>query len=66
MTPIQDPILIFAALAFIMLAAPIIAHRTRIPDLVILILAGAALGPNGLRMLERSSAIELFGTVGLL
>ncbi len=64
--PLTNPVLIFAVILFIILLAPVILHRLRIPDLIGLILAGALIGPNGLGIMLRDSSIELFGTVGLL
>ncbi len=63
---IQDPILVFTTIVMVMLLSPLLAERLRIPDLVLLLASGAILGPNGLGILERSSAITLFGSVGLL
>jgi Kef-type K+ transport system membrane component KefB len=64
--PLSDPILVFAILVLVMLVAPLAAERLRVPDLVLLLGAGAALGPNGLGLLARDSAVTLFGSVGLL
>lgn len=64
--PLTDPVLIFSVILFIILLAPIILHRFKIPDLIGLILAGALIGPNGLGIMARDSSIELFGKVGLL
>lgn len=63
---VEDPILIFSILAMVILGAPLLAERFRIPDIVLLIAAGAILGPRGLGILARSSAVTLFGAVGLL
>ncbi len=63
---IQDPILIFTTIALVMLLSPLLAERLRIPDLVLLLISGAVLGPYGLGLLERNSAMMLFGSVGLL
>lgn len=63
---IQDPILVFTIIALVMLMAPLLADRFRIPDLVVLLVAGMLLGPNGLGLLERNAAVTLFGSVGLL
>ena len=65
-TPLSNPVLIFAIILFIILLAPIVLHRLRIPELIGLILAGAVIGPHGLGLMARDSSIELFGTVGLL
>lgn len=64
--PLTNPVLIFSVILFIILLAPILLHRLRIPDLIGLILAGAVIGPNGLGVMSRDSSIDLFGTVGLL
>lgn len=66
MFPVTDPILVFTVLALIMLIAPLFSERLRIPDMVLLLAFGALVGPNGLHVLERSSAITLLGAVGLL
>ncbi len=66
MLPVTDPILVFAILILTILVAPFLARRLRVPDIVLLLLAGVLLGPNGFEVLERSSAVVLFGSVGLL
>ncbi len=66
MFPLKDPIIVFTVLVFTMLAAPLLGKRLRVPDLVLLLGAGTLLGPNGFGMLERNSAVTLFGSVGLL
>lgn len=64
--PLTNPVLIFSLILFIILLAPIILYRFKIPDLIGLIIAGAVIGPYGLGVIERDSSIELYGTVGLL
>ncbi|MEG1950265.1 MAG: cation:proton antiporter [Odoribacter sp.] len=64
--PLANPVLIFAVILFIILLAPIVLHRFKIPDLIGLIIAGAIIGPYGLGIMTRDSSMELFGTVGLL
>jgi len=66
MDPISNSILIFTILSLLILAAPLLSPRIKIPDIVLLMAAGAALGPNGLHLLQRNSAITLFGEVGLV
>ncbi len=63
---LTDPILVFTVLALVMLLAPLLARRLRVPDLVLLILAGMLLGPYGSGLLTRNTAVTLFGSVGLL
>jgi Kef-type K+ transport system membrane component KefB len=64
--PFEDPVLIFTLVLLIILIAPIILNRLRIPGIVGLIIAGVIVGPNGLNLLLRDASIILFGTVGLL
>lgn len=66
MLPFSEPILVFTILSFIILVSPIVAERFGIPDIVILILAGILIGPHAFYILERDSAVTLFGSVGLL
>lgn len=64
--PATDPVVIFLIILAIMLVAPLIVERLRMPGIIGLILAGVIVGPYGLGVLERDSTIELLGTVGLL
>lgn len=64
--PLKNPVLIFSLLLFIILFAPIILNRIKIPHLIGLIIAGVMIGPNGFNLMLRDSSIVLFGTVGLL
>ncbi|HVM18609.1 MAG TPA: cation:proton antiporter [Egibacteraceae bacterium] len=57
---------VFAVLALVILGAPLIAGRLRMPDIVGLVLAGMVVGPNVAGLLEYGGAIELMGSVGLL
>ncbi|MCL2131703.1 MAG: cation:proton antiporter, partial [Lentimicrobiaceae bacterium] len=63
--PFEKPVLIFSLLLFIILFAPIILNRIKIPHLIGLIIAGVLIGPNGFHLMERGESITLFGTVGL-
>lgn len=64
--PIDDPVAIFLIILAIMLIAPLLFERFRMPGIIGLILAGVLVGPYGLGVLQRDSTIELLGTVGLL
>ncbi|MDD5613523.1 MAG: cation:proton antiporter [Candidatus Omnitrophica bacterium] len=64
--PVQDPVLIFALLMLIALAAPLISNRFKLPGIIGLIVTGVLLGPHALGVLERGYEIQLLGTVGLL
>ena len=63
--PITDPTLIFFVVLLIILFAPIIMGKLRIPHIIGMVLAGVLVGKYGLNILERDSSFELFGKVGL-
>ena len=64
--PLTDPVLKFLLILVIILAAPLLLNKLRIPHLLGLIIAGAIIGPNGLNLVLRDSGIILSGTAGLL
>ncbi len=64
--PLKNPVLIFSTILFIILFAPIILNKFRIPHLIGLIIAGAVIGENGFHLIQRDGAFTLFGQVGLL
>lgn len=63
--PITDPTLIFLIVLCIILLAPIVMGKLRIPHIVGLVLSGVLVGPYGLHILEHSDSFRLFGNVGL-
>ena len=64
--PLTNPVIIFSLVLFIILFAPILLSKIKVPHIIGLILAGVLVGPYGLNLLKRDSSIVLFGTVGLL
>jgi Kef-type K+ transport system membrane component KefB len=64
--PLENPILKFLVILLIILFAPILLDRVRIPHLLGLIIAGAIIGPFGFNLITRDSSIILSGTAGLL
>lgn len=64
--PLANPVLKFAIVLFIILTAPILLGRLKIPPIIGLLIAGALIGPYGFHLFNRDSSIVLFGTVGLL
>ncbi len=64
--PITSPTLIFFVVLLIILMAPIIMGKLRIPHIIGMVLAGVLIGEHGLNILERDDSFELFGKVGLL
>lgn len=66
MTPlVTNPTWIFLVLLLILLLAPIIIRRLRLPHVIGLILAGVLIGEHGLNILARDASFELFGQVGI-
>ena len=63
--PITNPTLIFFVVLCIILFAPIIMGKLRIPHIIGMVLAGVIVGKYGLNILERDNSFELFGRVGL-
>ncbi|MEX0968589.1 MAG: cation:proton antiporter [Bacteroidia bacterium] len=64
--PLANPVLKFLLILVIILFAPIILNKIKIPHLLGLIIAGAVIGPNGFNLIVRDSSIILSGTAGLL
>ena len=63
--PITDPTLIFFVVLLIILFAPIIMSKLRIPHIIGMVLAGVVIGHYGLDILERDMSFEILGSVGL-
>ena len=64
--PLTDPVLKFLLILVIILSAPLLLNKLKIPHLLGLIIAGAIIWPNGLNLVLRDSSIILSGTAGLL
>ena len=64
--PITSPTQIFFVVLLIILLAPIVMGKLRIPHIIGMVLAGMVVGAHGLNILTRDSSFELFGKVGLL
>ena len=63
--PITDPTMIFFVVLMIILFAPIIMSKLRIPHIIGMVLAGIVIGKYGFNILERDISFEIFGSVGL-
>ncbi|MGL5273194.1 MAG: cation:proton antiporter [Phocaeicola sp.] len=63
--PITNPTWIFFSVLMIILFAPIVMGKLRIPHIIGMILAGVVVGVNGLNLLDFDSSFEIFGQVGL-
>ena len=64
--PLSNPVLIFSLILFIILLAPVLLQRIRIPGIIGLIISGIIIGPAGLNILEKSLFVDVFSTIGLL
>ena len=64
--PIADPVLKFLLELIIILGAPLLLNKIKVPHLIGLIIAGAIVGPNGFNLLARDSSVVVTGTTGLL
>ncbi|QOW10986.1 cation:proton antiporter [Kaistella flava (ex Peng et al. 2021)] len=64
--PLEDPVLKFLVVLIIILSAPLLLNKIKVPHLLGLIIAGAVVGPNGFHILTRDSSIVVTGTTGLL
>jgi Kef-type K+ transport system membrane component KefB/nucleotide-binding universal stress UspA family protein len=64
--PLTNPVLKFFAILVIILLAPLLLNKIKIPHLLGLIIAGAVIGQHGFNLMERDSSIILSGTAGLL
>ncbi len=63
--PVTDPTWIFLLVLLIILFAPILLNKLRIPHIIGMILAGLVIGEHGFNILVCDSSFELFGKVGL-
>lgn len=64
--PIEDPLLKFLVILIIILAAPLLLNKIKVPHLIGLIIAGALIGPNGFGVLPRDASVVVIGTTGIL
>jgi len=64
--PISDPAGIFALVLVIILVAPFLAEKIRLPGVIGLALAGIVIGPHVLNLVAKDSTIEFLGSVGLM
>ena len=63
--PITSPTITFFVMLFIILFAPIVMAKLRIPHIVGMVLAGVIVGPHGFDILANDRSMVIFGHVGL-
>ncbi len=61
-----DPIVVFGLALLVVLVAPLLFERFRIPGLIGLVLAGIALGPHAANLIPEDSLVVPIGSIGLL
>ena len=64
--PLAQPVAIFFLVLVIILVAPILFDRLKVPRIVGMILAGALVGPYALNLLDYDASFRIFGEVGIL
>ncbi|MCM1066742.1 MAG: cation:proton antiporter [Muribaculaceae bacterium] len=66
MSLITQPVQIFFIVLVIILSAPLLLNKLKIPHIIGMIAAGVLIGPYGLNILDSDSSFAIFGQVGLL
>ncbi len=64
--PLSNPVLILAVTLLIILFAPLVFKRFRVPGIIGLIMAGMIIGPNCLHVIRSTASFELLSSTGLL
>jgi len=64
--PVTNPVLIFFIVLVIILLAPIILNKLKVPHIIGMIVAGVVVGPYGFHILDYDTSFEIFGQVGIL
>ena len=63
---VTQPVQIFLIVLAIILFAPILLNKLKIPHIIGMIVAGVVVGPYGFNILDNDSSFAIFGQVGLL
>ena len=63
---VTQPIPIFFIVLVIILLAPLLLNKLKIPHIIGMIVAGVVIGPHGFNVLQADSSFAIFGQVGLL
>lgn len=64
--PVKNPVLILALVLLIILFAPLLLKRFRVPGIIGLIIAGVIISPHAFHIIESTDTFELFSKTGLL
>lgn len=63
---VTQPVQIFFIVLAIILLAPLLLNKLKIPHIIGMIVAGVIVGPYGFNVLDNDSSFAIFGQVGLL
>ena len=63
---VTEPVQIFFIVLAIILFAPLLLNKLRVPHIIGMIVAGVVVGPYGFNILDNDSSFAIFGQVGLL
>ena len=63
---ITQPVQIFLIVLVIILLAPLLLNKLKIPHIIGMIAAGVIVGPYGFDILDNDTSFAIFGQVGLL
>ena len=63
---VQNPVAIFLTVIAVILIAPLIIERFRLPGIVGIIIGGTIIGPYGFNLLSTEYTIETLGIAGLV
>ena len=63
---VTQPVQIFFIVLVIILLAPLLLNRLKVPHIIGMIVAGVVIGPYGFDVLQADSSFAIFGQVGLL
>lgn len=66
MEQFQEPIVFFLVIMTIILVAPILSEKVRLPGIVGIILGGMLIGPNGFNLLAANDRMEFLSAIGLV
>ena len=66
MEPFKEPVIFFLLVMTIILVAPMLSERFRLPGIVGIILGGMLVGPNGFNLLQASEPMVFLSEIGLI
>jgi Kef-type K+ transport system membrane component KefB len=63
---LESPVAFFLIIITIILAAPLLSERIRLPGVIGLVVGGMVVGPYGLHLLDDGEVVRLFAEIGLI